>query len=109
MLLQILALLACSLAAILQWAALRSPETSNLRILVAARRINSVGLSVAALYIGYQLWEFQAANTMLCLICGVYALSQILFAMHTFFEPSCTNRLMARAYRKDPSNEATLT
>lgn len=110
MILQILVLLACALAGVLQFAAIRSPDTSDLSILMTARRITGVVLILAAGYILYCIVEFGRADNMLCILLGLFALGQVLFAMHTFFEPSCTNRLMARKAlppeRKFP-NEAT--
>lgn len=110
MLLPILVLLACFFAAVLQWAAIRSPDTSSQPILLTARRINSVGLGVAGAYILYSLIEYGTAHAVLCLVAGLYALSQVLFAVHTFFEPSCTIRLMEKpSSKKESTHEASLT
>jgi hypothetical protein len=109
MLLQILVIFVCVFAAFLQWAAIRSPETSNLRILLTARRINSMALMMGAGYIMYCLYQYGLADPVMGLVFGIYGLSQVLFAMHTFFEPSCTDRLMASPSSKERMNEASLT
>jgi hypothetical protein len=105
MFLQIIVALACLAAGLLQFAADRSPDTSSQSILKAARRVTAVGLLMAGAYILYCIVEFGYANSVLCWLMGVFALGQILFAMHTFFEPSCTDRLMARNYVKGRPSE----
>lgn len=72
-------------------------DDSNLHILQTARRLTGISLLIAGSYILYALIEFGYAHPVLCLVVGLLALGQILFAMHTAFEPSSTDRLMGKA------------
>lgn len=94
MLLQLLVALVCIVAGLMQMAAIRSPDTSDLTILKSARRITGVTLIAAGVYVGYAALQLDGAHPVFCWLLGAFGLGQILFALHTFYEPSETAHLM---------------
>lgn len=79
MILQVLALLACLCAALLQFAALRSPDTCSTPVVATGRKINIVSMVIAVIYLGLTLVEGAASNPG-HLVLGLTGLSQMLFA-----------------------------
>lgn len=80
MLLQVLAGLACILAAVLQYAVHRSPDITSDSVNTMARRTTVAGLMVAGLYILYDLFTKGFASPPFCIASGLVALGQMLFA-----------------------------
>lgn len=107
MLLQILVAVVCLFAGALQFAAVRSPDVCDASITRTARKITGASLLCLSSYILYAVAEFGYAQPVLCLFGGLFSLGQILFAMHTFFDPSCTERLMAPRMKGKSSNETS--
>lgn len=89
MLFQVLAIIGCYLACLLQFAAHRAPDVKDFPNRRAARKITMVALLVAGSYLSYTLYSFGVASNMLCLVAGLFALGQILFAMGSLFD-GCT-------------------
>lgn len=104
--LTVIVIIGCLAASLLHFTAIRSPDTSDLDILKAARRITGIAFLIAAMYLGYSLYEAGWAHVPMTLVLGIAALGQILFAMHTFLEPSCTARLMATHRKPNETSHA---
>ena len=83
MLLQIIVMLACFLAAIFQFAVHRSPDIRDSHITAIARKITVVSMVVAGLYMLY--WSVAFGMTVqppVVLIIGLFALGQLCFALN---------------------------
>lgn len=83
MLLPIAVVIACLVAALLQLAALRSPDILETDTTRNARKLTIAGLVVAAIYMAHTLTQFGTVSTPFALAMGLVALGQILFGMHS--------------------------
>jgi hypothetical protein len=108
LLVQYIVIVVCFIAGLAQFAADRGAAHNSLHILRAARRVTAAALMVVAIYIFYSIQEYGGADRVLCLVVGLIGLGQLLFAIHTFYEPSQTVYLMA-PWRKRRHHEATHT
>lgn len=103
----ILAGLACVFAGVFQLLALKHPFGER-RILRIARRITAVAMLSAGVYILYALIYEVPVPVILCWVSGLFSLGQFLFAMNTFMEPECAERLMdtTKQYRRRNESHA---
>lgn len=91
MILSIIVTVACLLAAL---GCLASMGHETRPVLRVARKITGITLFAAAFYIAHSLWTLGYADRALCYFLGLFALAQLLFAMHAVLDESFVERLM---------------
>lgn len=74
---------ACLVAALLQFAALRSPDVTETQATRNARKLTIVGLLVGAIYMVHTLNATGSVDMPFALALGLIAMGQLLFGMHS--------------------------